>query len=335
MAALLLIAAFWTISSPAQAGDSVLFEVGDQVDASHLSHLSLMHRSGMARMRVQVVADEGVPDISWIIRDWARPNRLKLLISLIRNRDAVNDPAYADSYAAIAAGVARQGANAIKVWNEPNLGREWPGINPFADMNLLAKAYAAIKQANRKTWVIGAGIAAYADTRECGPEVCGSPLFFRGMQMAAAKLRSESTPFVDWIGVYFNIGTTAPLALKGSSFSGKYTSYLHNVITNTSSFFRGELPLCFTELGYVSGEGVGGLPDNFGWARGITLRNQAEWLGQAATMLAASGKVRLMIVWNINLSSDDQADPQSAYAIVRPDGSCLACGTIKSVMQRR
>ena len=318
----------------ASAGNGSNFELGGQVDASQLGHLALMRSAGMTWMKVQVVAEEGVPDITWIRRDWAHPNYLKLLVSLVGDRSQAASPAYADTFAAIAAGVAQQGADAIEVWNEPNLGREWPGTNPTAYMSLLAKAHAAIKKANPQTMVISAGVAVYADTRECGPDVCGSPAFFRGMQIAAARLKQAGTPFADCIGVHFNIGTTPPSARNGSTFSPKYTSYLTNVVASTSNFFRGAIPLCFTELGYASGDGVGGLPDNFGWARGITVRNQADWLAEAAALLANSGKVRLMIVWNVDLAGDDPDDPQAAYAIVRPDGSCPACLSLAASMKR-
>ena len=327
-----LVACISVRPTPAQAGDGPNFEIGGQVDVSQLGHLLLMKQLGMTWMKIQIVAEEGVPDISWIIRDWVRPNKLKLLVSLIGDRSSASSPAYANIYAAIAAGVARQGADAIEVWNEPNLGREWPGTNPYAYMNLLAKTYASIKKASPNTLVISAGVAAYADTRECGPDVCGSPLFFRGMQRAAAGLRKQAVPFADCIGVHYNIGTTPPAVLKGSIFSDKYTSYLPNVIASTSNFFHREIPLCFTELGYASGEGVGNLPDSFGWARGISVRNQADWLAQAATFLAQSGKVRLMVVWNADLASDDTGDPQAAYAIVRPDGSCPACQSLAAAM---
>jgi hypothetical protein len=193
MAALLFFVAFCSPPMRVVADEKVspVFEVGGQVDESQLGYLPLMRQSGMTWMKVQLVAEEGTPDISWILRDWARPNRLKLMVALVGNRSLASDPNYANTYAAIAAGIARHGADAIEVWNEPNLGREWPGTNPYTYMHLLVKAYAAIKKANSRTLVISAGVAAYADTRECGPDVCGSPLFYRGMQVAAVLYRTR------------------------------------------------------------------------------------------------------------------------------------------------
>ena len=53
------------------------------------------------------------------------------------------------------------------------------------------------------------------------------------------------------------------------------------------------------------------------------------------TMPAAtsSGRVRLMIVFNVDFTQYGD-DPQAGYAIVRPDGSCPACDTLRAVMGR-
>jgi hypothetical protein len=97
-----------------------------------------------------------------------------------------------------------------------------------------------------------------------------------------------------------------------------------------SSIFPGK-PLCFTELGYLTGEGIGALPGGFSWAAGNTLANQAEWLASAVTSARSSGIVRLLIVWNVDFRTFD-TDPQGGYSIVRPDGTCSACDTLRTAM---
>ncbi len=61
-----------------------------------------------------------------------------------------------DQYAGYLAGVARLGPDAIEVWNEMNLDREWPRgqIDPGMYTRMLAKAYSAIKGANASVMVI-------------------------------------------------------------------------------------------------------------------------------------------------------------------------------------
>ena len=49
-------------------------------------------------------------------------------------------------------------------------------------------------------------------------------------------------------------------------------------------------------------------------------------------MAARSGRVRLMIVWNVDYTYFTPSDPIGGYAILRPDGSCPACETLSAVM---
>ena len=53
------------------------------------------------------------------------------------------------------------------------------------------------------------------------------------------------------------------------------------------------------------------------------------WLGlaEAAALSSQSGKVRLMIIWNVDFKAYG-SDPQAGYAIIRADGSCPACNAL-------
>ena len=73
---------------------------------------------------------------------------------------------------------------------------------------------------------------------------------------------------------------------------------------------------------------------SFAWAKDVTVQQQAEWLARAAQLSAQSGKVRLMIIWNVDFKNYG-ADPMAGYAIIRPDGSCPACETLHQVMGGR
>jgi hypothetical protein len=92
------------------------------------------------------------------------------------------------------------------------------------------------------------------------------------------------------------------------------------------------LPVCFTELGYLSGDGYGTPPQRFSWASNIRVVDQARWLGEAARYSLELGDVRMLIVWNVDFWYWGE-DPMAGYAIVRPDGSCPACITLADVMQ--
>jgi hypothetical protein len=93
--------------------------------------------------------------------------------------------------------------------------------------------------------------------------------------------------------------------------------------------------VCFTELGYLTAEGFsGGVPKLFNWASNTTLKNHSQWLGEAAKLSRDSGKVRMLIVWNVDSSLWQPDDPQAGYAIIRGDGTCPACEILRSVMSQ-
>ena len=89
----------------------------------------------------------------------------------------------------------------------------------------------------------------------------------------------------------------------------------------------GQKPLCFTELGFLTSHGYGPLPAGFAWAGNVTLQQQAAWLAQSIALSSQSGKVRLLIVWNVDFTLYS-SDPQAGYAMIRTDGSCPACSAI-------
>ena len=138
--------------------------------------------------------------------------------------------------------------------------------------------------------------------------------------------------YFDCIGIHYNDGTTPPDATSGSALSGYHYSYYFLPMVNLYwGAFGGTRPLCFTELGYLSGEGYPPLPSAFGWAAGTSVADQAQWMADTASMAGNSGKIRLMIVWNVDFTQYTN-DPQAGYAIVRPGGSCPACSALGSVM---
>ena len=91
-------------------------------------------------------------------------------------------------------------------------------------------------------------------------------------------------------------------------------------------------PLCFTEVGYLSPEGYGPLPPNFAWAGGTSVSEHAQWLGEAVEVARGSGRVQMLIVWNIDFDVYTHEDPMAGYAIRRRDGGCPACAALASAI---
>lgn len=217
--------------------------------------------------------------------------------------------------------LAGQGPDAIEVWNEQNIDFEWPAgqIDPASYVNnMLAPAYNAIKGVNSNIIVVSGAPAptgfdnttnAWADNR-----------YIAGMRAAGAA------NYADCIGAHYNAGATSPHATSGHPGGSHYSWYFHPMLDLYYNTFGGARQICWTELGYLSGEGFSGLPPNFAWASGTTVQQQAQWLREARALSASGGKVLMMIVYNVDFTSFDPAgDPQAGYAIIRPDGSCPAC----------
>jgi hypothetical protein len=138
---------------------------------------------------------------------------------------------------------------------------------------------------------------------------------------------------MDCIGAHYNEGIISPDNRSGDPRGGHYSRYFFGMLDLYYNTFGGARRVCWTELGYLTPEGYGTLPSNFSWAQGTTVGQHAEWLGRAAALSRSSGRVRLMIVWNVDFTGVFGADPQGGYAIVRPDGSCPACGPLGAAMR--
>ena len=144
--------------------------------------------------------------------------------------------------------------------------------------------------------------------------------------------QSGAANYMDCVGIHYNAGAVPPNATSGAPVgsAGHYSWYLPSMMRVYRSAFPTK-PLCFTELGYLTGEGLGALPERFAWASGNSLGEHAEWLGGAVNVTRGSGYVSMVIVWNVNFTAYGN-DPQAGYAIVRPGGGCPACDTLRAAM---
>lgn len=303
---------------PISAG---IFELGGQVPG-YLANPTVMKQAGMTWVKFQVRGGGGDAIAA------AKSNGFKVLLSVIGDKNRVTDPAYWAEYAAWVGGLAAQGADAIEVWNEPNIDHEWPAgqISGATYTQLLAKAYAAIKAANPGTLVVSAGPA------PTGAEAAFPGLVMNDDTFLAQMAQAGAANYMDCVGLHFNSGTTSPNATTGSALSGyHYSFYFWPMVDLYYNSFGGSRPLCFTELGYLTGEGYGALPGNFAWAGNTTVAQQAQWLAESASLAGSSGKVRLMMIWNVDFTQY-AGDPQAGYAILRPGGSCPACSALDAVM---
>lgn len=318
-------------AAPRPSGSASWLGVGAHIDTGNNMNgfLARMRgEAGMTWVKVQVVFGGGAPDITWMA-NMAHANGIKLLVGAIGDRGRFRDPSYYPTFAAGVAAMARQGADAIEIWNEPNLDREVGGANvsPENYAELLKQSYAAIKAANPGTLVVGGAMAPTGYFGgNCGPGGCDDKPFLERLRNLGAG------NFMDCIGAHYN-GSPNPPGLRSGGPTGDHYSWYFFGTLDTTYGAIGK-PVCFTELGYVTKDGVlPSLPGGFSWGNNITLGNQAQWTAEAITLARQSGKVRMVIIWNANFHRVDGSDPQVGYSIFRPDGSCPACGPIRAASQ--
>lgn len=302
------------------------FALGGQTHT--LANPALMSYAGMNWVKFQHKWSPGdAPDAVAGRIQQAHANGFKVLLS-IPGTDHTNIDF--NAYANFLGGVAALAPDAIEVWNEMNIDREWPAgqISPSSYVNnMLAPAYNAIKAARSSVMVISGAPAPTGFFGGCGGGGCNDDLYVAGMAAAGAA------NYMDCIGIHYNEGIISPNQTSGDprNPSNHYTRYFWGMVNTYWNAFGGARPLCFTELGYLSGADYGGLPPGFTWAGNTSVAQHAQWLAEAASLSASSGKVRLLIVFNVDFTTYG-ADPQAGFAMIRADGSCPACETLRQVM---
>lgn len=310
------------------------FELGGQALDMNLSTLGLMKRAAMTWAKQQLVYNQGDdPGKAANLINVAHSNGFKILLSVKGSKDqlSANFDSYIASFGQFLGGVAALGADALEVWNEPNIDREWPAgqVNGGSYTRMLAAAYNGIKSRNANTLVISAAPAptGFFGTAGCTAQGCNDDVFMQQMAQAGAA------QYMDCVGLHYNEGIIAPSQSSGDPRGSYPTYYFNSMLGRGYSPFGGK-PVCWTELGYLSPDGFSQpLPANFAWGQNTSVQEQAAWLAEAATLSAQSARVRLMIVFNVDFPFYTADDPQGGYAIFRPDGSCPACDTLGAVMR--
>jgi hypothetical protein len=254
------------------------------------------------------------------------------LLSVLGDPESLRGGANYGTFANFVGGVAALGADGIEVWNEMNIDREWPSgeINPAAYTELLKQSYNAIKSTNPGTLVISGAPAPTGYFGGCGGAGCDDKPYIEGMVNAGAL------NYMDCLGIHYNEGVVSPTQSSGDPRGNPnhYTRYYGTMVDTYYNAAGGRRKLCFTEIGYLTGEGfspsLAEAAPGFAWASDTSLGEQAQWLAEAASLSRGSGKVRLMIVFNVDLTNWS-GDPQGGFAIIRPGGGCPACESLRGV----
>ncbi|MBZ0280963.1 MAG: hypothetical protein K8L97_09490 [Anaerolineae bacterium] len=303
------------------------FEYGGHVtDPASQRAANAMRSAGMTWMKVQIRYNAGMgADVAAGQISSAKANGFKILVGLVGQPGelAAGGDGYIQQFAAFAGGVAALGPDAIEVWNEPNIDREWPAgqISGENYARVLQAAYGAIKGANGGVMVISAAPAPTGAEAAFPGRVMNDDNWVRGL------INAGGLQWMDCLGAHYNEGIVSPNQNSGDPRDNYYTRYFGASLDTYWGLVGGQKPICWTELGFLTPEGFGGLDPFFGWAQNTTVAQQAAWLAQAAALSSQSGRVRLMIVWNVDFTNYG-ADPMAGYAMIRPDGSCPACSAM-------
>jgi hypothetical protein len=197
---------------------------------------------------------------------------------------------------------------AIEVWNEQNLRREWEGfpLEPASYMNLLKPAYNAIKGACPQMLVISGATtpAGYSDTAFDDID------YLRGMYQNGLR------DYSDGIGIHPS-GFANPPGVRFEEWaSGNYDAPSH--VNHRSFYFLSTLEQS-RQVMVENGDGAKKLwPTEFGWgatpspfpgyeyqAR-IGEGTQAEWIVQSFNIMRDSGYVAVPMLWNLNYPRDTE-----------------------------
>lgn len=225
--------------------------------------------------------------------------------------------------------------DAIEVWNEQNLDREWTtanGISPEDYVEFLRVAYEAIKAADPNVIVIS---GALSPTGEGNWIRWADDFQYLERALAAGMLN-----YADCVGVHHNgynipphvgfeqAGAEPEAATAG--FRGPFDNPHHSWSFRTTLDTYAQMvqaidpnkKLCVTEFGWASSEGYSEIPVNFEFALDNTLQEQADYIVQAFQQMHDSGDVWLAFLFNFDFGNKGggPTDDPTPYSIIDTQG---------------
>jgi len=270
---------------------------------------------GELDVELNLISQAGMKVLLSIVKApaWARDPGAKIQDNVTDGPPA-NPKDYADFLTALLTRYAGK-VQAIEVWNETNIDREWatnpPAINAARYVELLKTAYTTIKAIDPSIVVSSAGLA------PTGANIAGAATddFVYMDQFIAA----QGLQYLDCVGAHangYNVPPTAdwnnvPERNPRATFRGPWENPHHSwSFKSTLEGYAQRIKaagssakLCVTEFGWPSIEdlqGKGQLRDGFGFASDNTLQDQSDFTVQAINMMEQGGIVRLAFLWNLN-----------------------------------
>jgi hypothetical protein len=219
--------------------------------------------------------------------------------------------------------------HAVEIWNEQNLEREWytaGGLSASAYMNLLIPAAEAIHAADPGVIVISGALAPTG--------VNDGVVAIDDFQYMRQMIDAGLLDYVDCVGAHANgINLSPDLSAEdafaggapaGTVFIGPFDNgnplnphhswSFYSTLNGYNNIIVGagrDTPLCVTEFGWASVEGMDGDPrESFEFAYDNSLQDQADNIVNAYQLMHDWGFVRLAILFNLDYSPKAGGNPQ-------------------------
>ncbi len=201
---------------------------------------------------------------------------------------------------------------AIEVWNEQNLRREWEGfpLDPASYMDLLRRAYSSIKAACPSTLVISGA------TTPAGP----SDVAVDDIDYLRGLYNNGLAGYCDGVGIHPSGFANPPEVTFNDWVNKSYDAPSH--VSHRSFYFRSTLEESRAVMVQYGDSGKRLWPTEFGWAAShaphpgyeyagrVSDAQQAEWTVNAYRFMANSGYVGVAFLWNLNYGFGEMAQWQ-------------------------
>ena len=221
---------------------------------------------------------------------------------------------------------------AVEVWNEENLDREWTsskGLSAANYVDLLHTTYQAVKAVDPGVIVISGALSPTGVNDGVGA--------YDDFVYMDAMIEAGLLNYADCIGAHHNGYNVSPdytydaipndpTAIFRGPFDNPHHSWSFRstlqTYANKISLKNGDQKLCITEFGWPSADGLSGVPNGFDFAKDNTLQEQNDYTVKALDFMKNSGYVWLAFLWNLNYGPQAgwAADNDNvAYSIIGPN----------------
>lgn len=215
--------------------------------------------------------------------------------------------------------------DAIEVWNEPNLLREWNGTLPFNGggyMQLFSPVYNLVQEQAPQIQLVTAGLAPTSTT---DVSVNDRDFLWQMYDVGLDNFQGVA------IGVHpFGWGN-APDSLccdvvEGRGWDDQPQFFFFNTINsyrNVMNSYSDDKDLWITEFGWSSWQDLSGSPPEE-WMQYISVEEQGEYLFTAIDIAQQLDSLGPMFIWNANFADNEsvaRSDEMAGYSLLYRDAS--------------